>query len=115
MKEKRKINKTLFEKNKVFNFMLCYYEWLDTLLEDCTPEEAGYLLMGLIHYDRFGGAVALPVHIEEKLASDRALKMLFTLCMEKVAAGSREWINKHKLKDPDREIEPPPVSDEIPF
>ncbi len=35
--------------------------------------------------------------------------------MEKVAAGSREWINKHKLKDPDREVEPPPVSDEIPF
>ena len=27
--------------------MLCYYEWLDTLLEDCTPEEAGYLLMAL--------------------------------------------------------------------
>ena len=57
--------------NKVFNFMLCYYEWLDTLLEDCTPEEAGYLLMGLIHYDHFGGAVGLPAHIEEKLASSR--------------------------------------------
>ena len=78
--------------------MLCYYEWLDTLSEECSPEEAGYILLALLHYDRYGGAVALPDFLAEKISSDRALKMLFTLCMDKIAAASREWINKHRLK-----------------
>ena len=40
--------------------MLCYYEWFETLVDDCTPEEIGYIFLGLLHYDRFGGSVELP-------------------------------------------------------
>ena len=50
--------------------MLCYYEWLDTLTDECTPEEAGYVFLALLHFDRFGGSVELPSYIEEKLLSD---------------------------------------------
>ena len=78
--------------------MLCYYEWYESLVDDCTPEEAGYILLALLHYDRYGGAVDLPDFLAERISSDRALKMLFTLCMDKIAAASREWINKHRLK-----------------
>ena len=95
--------------------MLCYYEWLDTLTDECTPEEAGYVFLALLHFDRFGGSVELPSYIEEKPLSDRALKLLFTLCMDKVAASSREWINKHRLKDKCYENEAPPAGVDIPF
>lgn len=78
--------------------MLCYYEWFDTLYDECTPEEAGIVLLALLHYDRYGGNADLPAPLIEKLNADRALKMLFTMCMDKIAAASREWINKHKLK-----------------
>ena len=95
--------------------MLCYYEWLDTLTDECTPEEAGYVFLALLHFDRYGGSVELPPYIEEKLLSDRALKLLFSLCMDKVAASSREWINKHRLKVKYSECEEPPIGDDIPF
>ncbi len=83
--------------------MLCYYEWFETLVDDCTPEEIGYIFLGLLHYDRFGGSVELPDFIAEKLNSDRALKMTFTIFMDKTCAASKEWINKHKLRATDDE------------
>ena len=83
--------------------MLCYYEWFQTLVDDCTPEEIGYIFLGLLHYDRFGGSVELPDFIAEKLNSDRALKMIFTVFMDKTCAASKEWINKHKLRATDDE------------
>ena len=81
--------------------MLCYYEWFETLIDDCTPEEIGYIFLGLLHYDRFGGSVELPDFIAEKLNSDRALRMTFTIFMDKPCAASRDWINKHKLRAAD--------------
>lgn len=78
--------------------MLCYYEWFDSMYEECTLEEAGTVLLALLYYDKHGGNADLPAPLIEKLNSDRALKMLFTICMDKIAAASREWINKHKLK-----------------
>ncbi|MBR6602681.1 MAG: hypothetical protein IKK94_01560, partial [Clostridia bacterium] len=47
--------------------MLCYYEYYETLVDDCTPEEIGYIFLGLLHYDRFGSSVELPDFIAEKL------------------------------------------------
>ncbi|MBR3967407.1 MAG: hypothetical protein IKJ91_10090 [Clostridia bacterium] len=76
---------------------LCYYEWFKTLVDDCTPEEIGYIFLGLLHYDRFGGSVELSDFIAEKLSADRALKMTFTIFMDKTCAASKEWINKHKF------------------
>ena len=85
--------------------MLCYYEWFETLVDDCTPEEIGYIFLGLLHYDRFGGSVELPDFIAEKLNSDRALKMTFNIFMDKTCAASRDWINKHKLRSCDEDEE----------
>ena len=93
---------TLTEKQKLGHAdkqgALFYYEWFDMLYEMCSFEESGCLLLTLLYYDRYGGNADLPAPLIEKLNSDRALKMLFTMCMDKIAAASREWINKHKLK-----------------
>ncbi|MBR6646984.1 MAG: hypothetical protein IKL09_05655, partial [Clostridia bacterium] len=47
----------------------------------------------------------LPDFIAEKLNSDRALKMTFTIFMDKTCAASRDWINKHKLHSCDEDEE----------
>ena len=88
--------------------MLCYYEWFETLVDDCTPEEIGYIFLGLLHYDRFGGSVELPDFIAEKLNSDRALRMTFTILMDKTAAASKEWMQKSKISTESSD-------DDIPF
>lgn len=82
-----------------------YREWFDTLHEEYTLEEAGAILLGLMFYDRTGGTLPLPDDIAKVIDSDRATRSLFRTYMEKTAAGSKEWINKHKLKNTDDKTE----------
>lgn len=84
---------------------VCYQEWFDTLHEEYTLEEAGAILLGLMFYDRTGGTLPLPDDIAKVIDSDRATRSLFRTYMEKTAAGSKEWINKHKLKNTDDKTE----------
>lgn len=78
---------------------LCYYEWFDTLYEEYTLEESGAILLGLIYYDRTGGTQPLPKDLETVIDKDRATRTLFITLMDKTAAATKEWINKHKLKN----------------
>ena len=78
---------------------LCYYEWFDTFYEEYTLEETGAILLSLMFYDRTGGTQPLPKDLETIIDRDRATRTLFTTYMEKTAAATREWINRHKLKD----------------
>ncbi len=78
---------------------LCYYEWFDTLYEEYTLEESGAILLGLIYYDRTGGTQPLPKDLESVIDKDRATRTLFITLMDKTAAATKEWINKHKLKN----------------
>lgn len=78
---------------------LCYYEWFDTLYEEYTLEESGAILLGLMFYDRTGGTQPLPKDLEEIIDKDRATRTLFVTLMDKTAAATKEWINKHKLKN----------------
>ena len=90
---------------------LCYYEWFDTLYEEYTLEETGAIFLSLIFYDRTGGTQPLPKDLETIIDRDRATRTLFTTYMEKTAAATREWINRHKLKDTediDKENTPQP-------
>lgn len=76
---------------------LFYYEWFDMLYEMCSVEEAGTLLLALLYYDKFGGSKPLPEGLQERLESDRAMTMIFLSFMDKLAASSREWINRHNV------------------
>ena len=78
---------------------LCYYEWFDTLYEEYTLEESGAILLGLMFYDRTGGTQPLPKDLETVIDKDRATRTLFITLMDKTAAATKEWINKHKLKN----------------
>ncbi len=78
---------------------LCYYEWFDPLYEEYTLEESGAILLGLMFYDRTGGTQPLPKDLEEIIDKDRATRTLFVTLMDKTAAATKEWINKHKLKN----------------
>ena len=78
---------------------LCYYEWFDTFYEEYTLEETGAILLGLMFYDRTGGTQPLPKDLEEIIDKDRATRTLFITFMDKTAAATKEWINKHKLKN----------------
>ena len=78
---------------------LCYYEWFDTLHEEYTLEESGAILLGLMFYDRTGGTQPLPKDLETVIDKDRATRTLFITLMDKTAAATKEWINKHKLKN----------------
>lgn len=82
-----------------------YREWFDTLHDEYTLEEAGAILLGLMFYDRTGGTLPLPDDIAKVIDSDRATRSLFRTYMEKTAAGSKEWINKHKLKNTEDKTE----------
>ncbi len=93
---------------------LCYYEWFDTLYEEYTLEEAGAILLGLMFYDRTGGTQPLPKDLEEIIDKDRATRTLFVTLMDKTAAATKEWINKHKLKNKaEQEIEESEEKEEI--
>ena len=103
-----KLTKSQKKKHAEKKGMICYYEWYDTLVEECTPEEVGYIFLALIYYDIYGGSKELPAFLAEKINSDRALKLTFLIFMDKIAAASKEWINRHKLssknKDTDFEL-----------
>lgn len=77
---------------------LCYYELFDLLHENFTLEEAGAILLGLIYYDKVGGSEPLPEDIEEVIDTERGRKVVFQTYTEKIAAATKEWINRHKLK-----------------
>ena len=77
---------------------LCYYELFDLLHENFTLEEAGAILLGLIYYDKVGGSEPLPEDIEKLIDPERGRKVVFLTYTEKIAAASKEWINRHKLK-----------------
>ena len=78
---------------------LCYKEWFDILYGDFTLEESGAILLGLMFYDKTGGTMPLPEDLEKIIDSDRATKSIYRTYMEKTAAASKDWINKHKLKN----------------
>ena len=80
---------------------LCYYELFDLLHENFTLEEAGAILLGLIYYDKVGGSEPLPEDIEKLIDSERGRKVVFQTYTEKIAAATKEWINRHKLKATD--------------
>lgn len=84
---------------------LCYKEWFDILYGDFTLEESGAILLGLMFYDKTGGTLPLPEDLEKVIDSDRATKSIFRTYMEKTASASKEWINKHKLKNVPEENE----------
>ena len=87
-----KLTKSQKKKHAEKKGMICYYEWYDTLVEECTPEEVGYIFLALIYYDIYGGSKELPAFLAEKINSDRALKLTFLIFMDKIAAASKEWI-----------------------
>ena len=95
---------TLTEKQKLGHAdkqgALFYYEWFDVLYDMCDLEESGCLLLALLYYDRYGGSRPLPTDLQERLESDRALKMTFVSMQDKLAASSRKWINQHKVGTP---------------
>lgn len=84
---------------------LCYKEWFDILYGDFTLEESGAILLGLMFYDKTGGTKPLPEDLEKVIDSDRATKSIYRTYMEKTAAASKDWINKHKLKNVPEENE----------
>lgn len=69
------------------------------MYEEYTLEESGAILLGLMFYDRTGGTQPLPKDLEEIIDKDRATRTLFVTLMDKTAAATKEWINKHKLKN----------------
>lgn len=100
-----KLTKSQKKKHAEKKGMICYYEWYDTLVEECTPEEVGYIFLALLYYDLYGGAKELPAFLAEKINSDRALKLTFLIFMDKIAAASKEWINRHKLSSKNKGTE----------
>ncbi len=98
-----KLTKSQKKKHAEKKGMICYYEWYDTLVEECTPEEVGYIFLALLYYDLHGGAKELPAFLAEKINSDRALKLTFLIFMDKIAAASKEWINRHKLSSKNKD------------
>ena len=100
-----KLTKSQKKKHAEKKGMICYYEWYDTLVEECTPEEVGYIFLALLYYDLHGGAKELPAFLAEKINSDRALKLTFLIFMDKIAAASKEWINRHKLSSKNKDTE----------
>ena len=90
---------------------ICYREWFDTLHDEYTLEEAGAILLALMFYDGTGGTQPLPKDLADMIDKDRATRSIFRTYMEKTAAGTRDWINKHKLKyTPDKEETKPAKS-----
>ena len=55
-------------------------------------------MLGLIYYDKVGGSEPLPEDIEEVIDTERGRKVVFQTYTEKIAAATKEWINRHKLK-----------------
>lgn len=115
---------TLTEKQKLGHAdkqgALFYYEWFDVLYDMCDLEESGCLLLALLYYDRYGGSRPLPTDLQERLESDRALKMTFVSMQDKLAASSRKWINQHKVGTPKKKsvVEEELIDsddDELPF
>ena len=114
---------TLTEKQKLGHAdkqgALFYYEWFDVLYDMCDLEESGCLLLALLYYDRYGGSRPLPTDLQERLESDRALKMTFVSMQDKLAASSRKWINQHKVgttkKKAKVEEELIDIDDDLPF
>ena len=107
-----KLTKSQKKKHAEKKGMICYYEWYDTLVEECTPEEVGYIFLALLYYDLYGGAKELPAFLAEKINSDRALKLTFLIFMDKIAAASKEWINRHKLSSKNKDTEADETSEE---
>lgn len=114
---------TLTEKQKLGHAdkqgALFYYEWFDVLYDMCDLEESGCLLLALLYYDRYGGSRPLPTDLQERLESDRALKMTFVSMQDKLAASTRKWLNKHKVGTPKKksvdEEELIDIDDDLPF
>lgn len=114
---------TLTEKQKLGHAdkqgALFYYEWFDVLYDMCDLEESGCLLLALLYYDRYGGSRPLPTDLQERLESDRALKMTFVSMQDKLAASTRKWLNQHKVGTPKKksvdEEELIDIDDDLPF
>ena len=83
---------------------LLYYDFFNVLFEEFSLEEAGAVLLGLIFYDKTGGALPLPKSLEEVIESNLAAKILFRTYVEKVEAASKEWINRHRLSTPEEDF-----------
>lgn len=78
---------------------LCYYEWFDRLYDSVDLECAGAIMLAILHYDRTGGAKPIPAKLMKVIKRDKAALVLLETFTERTAAASREWINRHKLKN----------------
>lgn len=81
------------------NGALFYYEWFDHLYDSVDLECAGAIMLAVLHYDRTGGAKPIPAKLMKVIKRDKAALVLFETFTERTAAASREWINRHKLKN----------------
>ena len=78
---------------------LFYYEWFDSLTNSVDLDVAGAIMLAVLHYDRTGGAKPIPAKLMKIIRRDKAALVLFETFTERTAAASREWINRHKLKN----------------
>ena len=83
---------------------LLYFDLFNVLFEEFSLKESGAILLGLIFYDKTGGALPLPKSLEEVIESNLAAKILFRTYVEKVEAASKEWINRHRLNTPEEDF-----------
>ena len=82
------------EKGSIF-----YYEWFDRLNGSVNLESAGADLLAVLYYDRTGCSKPIPQKLMKVIRKDKAACILLETFLERTAAASREWINRHKLKN----------------
>ena len=56
-------------------------------------------MLSVLHYDRTGGAKPIPAKLMKVIKRDKTACVLLETFLERTAAASREWINRHKLKN----------------
>lgn len=76
-----------------------YYEWYDHLINSVDLECAGAVLLAVLYYDRTGGSKPIPAKLMKVIRKNKAACVLLDTFLERTAAASREWINRHKLKN----------------
>ena len=77
------------------NGFIVYYNYSDYFKKyELTNEQAGIIMLALMHYARYHGRESLPPDLEKALEENIVMLIIFNILMEREAKATKEWINK---------------------